>query len=475
MAASNWGEKGWSIGDFGTGIENAFVVITSQSLTSSLNSVSVTAEVNDGWGRSGWGQGSFGITGTVLIEGEELSTSISSVLVTAEVNAGWGAYPWGVTGWGTNTASPIVEVTGQNLTTSLSSVSFLIDGSVLLTGQQLTSLSPGFQTSSIQNVSGTSDNILFTFRPGEASNIQYVLPGWNVVGQPTFIVTAVSLDPNDQYTGTITITGGTFVSGQSYSFESPNVNITGTANLTLDTNLATLSQGTAQGIPGIVVPVTAPGTATTWGENGWGQLGWGENIGLSTLEGDTTVDIITVANVTGQLLSTSLNSVTVTGTASLTLTGQTLSAQLSSVGITADGNVSIPVFENPLSLTLGNVDPAPDANVTGQQLTLGFNGNVDIDIAVVALITAGVQLTTALNSVSVDLNTPINVTGQLLDVSVDSISTKIDVSIDVTGFGLTGATGQLYVSSWAPVNPGQSINYTGVDTGQSINWSEVAA
>jgi hypothetical protein len=120
------------------------------------------------------------------------------------------------------------------------------------------------------------------------------------------------------------------------------------------------------------------------------------------------------------------------------------------------------------------VDPAPDANVTGQQLTLGFNGNVDIDIAVVALLT-GEQLATSLNSVSIDLNTPINVTGQLLDVSLDPVVTKIDVSIDVTGFGLTGATGQLYVSSWAPVDPGQSINYTGVDTGQSINWSEVAA
>jgi hypothetical protein len=159
-----------------------------------------------------------------------------------------------------------------------------------------------------------SDNILFTFRPGEASKIQYVGAGWNVVGQPTFIVTAVSLDPNDQYTGTITITGGTFVSGQSYSFESPNVNITGTANLILDTNLATLSQGTAQGIPGIVVPVTAPGTPTTWGSNGWGQLGWGENIGLTTLEGTATIDLITPVNVTGQLLSASLNSVTIVGT-----------------------------------------------------------------------------------------------------------------------------------------------------------------
>ena len=47
--ASNWGEKGWSIGEFGTGNENITLTLDSQSLTSSLNSVSITAEVNDGW------------------------------------------------------------------------------------------------------------------------------------------------------------------------------------------------------------------------------------------------------------------------------------------------------------------------------------------------------------------------------------------------------------------------------------------
>jgi len=420
--ATAWGSKGWSIGEFGTGNENVLEIPTGQSLTSSLNSVSVIAEVNNGWG----------------------------------------AYSWGLTGWGTNTASPTVEVTGQNLTTSLSSVSFLIDGSVLLTGQQLTSLSPGFQTSSIQNVSGTSDNILFAFRPNEASKIQYVGAGWNVVGQPTFIVTAVSLDPNDQYTGTITITGGTFVSGQSYSFESPNVNITGTANLTLDTNLATLSQGSAQGIPGIVVPVTAPGTPTTWGSNGWGQLGWGENIGLTTLEGTATVDLITPVNVTGQLLSASLNSVTIVGTGNLSLTGQVLTAEVNSVGITADGSVSIPVFENPLVTALGNVDPGPDANITGQQLTL-TQGNVDIDIAVVSIVT-GQLLSTSLNSVTIDLNTPVSVTGQNLTTALGSVTIGTNTPVNLTGNNLTGTTGQLYVGAWAPVN-----------TGQSIVWTEVAA
>jgi hypothetical protein len=44
------------------------------------------------------------------------------------------------------------------------------------------------------------------------------------------------------------------------------------------------------------------------------------------------------------------------------------------------------------------------------------------------------------------------------------VVTKLDVTVNVTGFSLTGTTGQLYVTAWAPV-----------DTGQSINWTEVAA
>ena len=156
-------------------------------------------------------------------------------------------------------------------------------------------------------------------------------------------------------------------------------------------------------------------------------------------------------------------------------TGQLLNAQLSSVGITADGSVSIPVFENPLSLALGTVDPGPDANVTGQQLTTTLNNNgVIIDIAVVAIPT-GQLLSTSLDSVSIGLNTPVNVTGQNLTTAVSSVTVVLNTPVNVTGNNLTGATGQLYVTSWSPVDPGQSINYTGVNTGQSVNWTEVAA
>jgi len=230
------------------------------------------------------------------------------------------------------------------------------------------------------------------------------------------------------------------------------------------TNLANLTLNSVTAFETIFVPVTAPGTPTTWGSGSWGSGAWGESIGLSLFEGSATVDVITPVNVTGQLLNTSLNSVSITGDSNVTLTGEELLHALeSNIGVSAGGSVQVPIFENPLSLTLGTVDPAPDANVTGQQLDINLYGDVQIDIAVAVPLT-GQLLSTSLNSVSIDLNTPVNLTGQSLTLALNSVVTKLDVDVSVTGFGLTGTTGQLYVSAWAPVN-----------TGQSINWTEVAA
>jgi hypothetical protein len=229
------------------------------------------------------------------------------------------------------------------------------------------------------------------------------------------------------------------------------------------TNLANLTLNSVSAFETIFVPVTAPGTPTTWGSGSWGSDAWGERIGLVSSQGTATVDVVTPVNVTGQLLSTSLNSVSFTIDGSVLVTGEELVKVLeSNIGVSAGGSVQVPVFENPLSLALGTVDPAPDAEATGQQLTTSLN-SVSLDIAVVALIT-GQQLTISLDSVSIDLNTPVNLTGQSLTLSLNSVVAKTDVIVNVTGFGLTGRTGQLYVSAWAAVN-----------TGQSINWTEVAA
>ena len=69
----------------------------------------------------------------------------------------------------------------------------------------------------VQNVSGGPGATGFFFLNGWASHpsagLQYIQPGWTVVGQPTWVVT--STNPGLE---TITITGGTFLDGTSYQF-----------------------------------------------------------------------------------------------------------------------------------------------------------------------------------------------------------------------------------------------------------------
>ena len=68
-----------------------------------------------------------------------------------------------------------------------------------------------------QNIAGAADATGLFFRPNDPTYAS-IAPGWYVVGQPTWIVTAVNCNPADQYSTSVTISGGVFQSGQSYAF-----------------------------------------------------------------------------------------------------------------------------------------------------------------------------------------------------------------------------------------------------------------
>jgi hypothetical protein len=77
----------------------------------------------------------------------------------------------------------------------------------------------GMTTIGIQNVAGSDDTTGFFFQGGGGwpytpkPSYNDIGPGWTVSGLPG--ATVVSTDPGLQ---TITITGGTFISGQAYAF-----------------------------------------------------------------------------------------------------------------------------------------------------------------------------------------------------------------------------------------------------------------
>jgi hypothetical protein len=136
--------------------------ITGQQINLSLDSVTITAEINSGWGRRGWGIFDWGSDGLSVItsvtgqqlnisQGDESSSANADVPVFSIVNAGWGQVAWGTQDWGQgelninlNIAegevdpSPDATVTGIGMTVSLAVGTVVIGtANVSVTGEQL--------------------------------------------------------------------------------------------------------------------------------------------------------------------------------------------------------------------------------------------------------------------------------------------------------------------------------------------------
>ena len=178
------------------------------------------------------------------------------------------------------------------------------------------------------------------------------------------------------------------------------------------------------------------GTVDAFNTTGWGRLQWGINSW-----GRPGIDIST--SVTGIAMTAAAGTLAATGTA--TVTANTL---------------------NVAQLTLGNVDPAPDAMITGNFMigalgNLGFQGDV-------LPVPTGIAMSANLGSVTVDLNQQVDVTGFALTAALGDETAFSDVIVDTTGFGLTITLNSASALIWNEINTGSApIDPPG--------WQEVVA
>ena len=167
------------------------------------------------------------------------------------------------------------------------------------------------------------------------------------------------------------------------------------------------------------------GTVEAFNLAGWGRLQWGIN---DWGDAGSSVQV----DISGIAMTAALGSPTeVTGSA--TIVANTL---------------------NVAQITLGQVDPAPDAAVTGNFMigslgTLGFQGDVAPTIT-------GFGLSANLGSVTVDLNQQVNVTGNPLLARVASVSAFTDVTATFNGFGLTMNINSANALIWNQINTGSA-------------------
>ena len=209
--------------------------------------------------------------------------------------------------------------------------------------------------------------------------------------------------------------------GSVTAFGLAQVDVTG---IPLTTNLGTVD-ASPDAMPTGVAATMGLGTVEAFNLAGWGRLQWGIN---DWGDAGSSVQV----DVSGIAMTAALGSPT---------------------EVTGDANIVANTL-NVAQITLGQVDPAPDAAVTGNFMigslgTLGMQGDVAPNVT-------GFGLSAALGNETVDLNTPVDVTGNPLLARVASVSAFTDVNATFNGFGLTTTVGSGNALIWNEVNTGSA-------------------
>jgi hypothetical protein len=380
--ANTWGELTWNAGLWGEQ-SNAITTLTGFGLTTTQGQANYTPA--DGWGRYDWGALGWGVNyanNSVSLTGFQLNLSEGNVAVSGEIREGWGVFTWGLVPWG-GEQDPEVGVLGQQLNTSLGSLSFVITGNVDLTGQQL-NISQGNAEAFINfvaEVTGQQLNIsLNSVTPIANANI-------DLTGQQLNVAEGeVDPSPDANVTGigmTIDLAVGTVVIG--------------TGNVTLTGEQINLSQGTAIGDANTIAQVSSI-AQVGWGVVNWGTQGWN----------DTEVDIS-------------------------------------------------------MTIAEGEVDPSPDATVTGIGMTVALAvGTVVIGTADISV--TGQQLNIAQGNVDATPNTLASVTGIGLNIAVGTVFAGGNSVVPVTGNLLTVSLNSINNQIWTEINTGTDATWIEIDT-----------
>ena len=334
---------GWGAGPYGFNewneLSDTTPPITGVAINTTSASVTVTAEINEGWGAFTWGYTTWGSVGDAFATGQEVASTLANVNITTSVTQGWGRNAYGLQVWGDSdeAAAP----TGIQLSSTLATVSINaevnegwgrltwseeawgIGGDVLASGQQINSTLASVTIDAEINI------------------------GW---GRLTW-------GQNDWGTSTL------------------SVSITATAES------LTSSLGTSEGQSGADVQLSTysnPG----WGSTiGWGDQLWGTavvNMFMSTAEG--TVDPEPDAEATGQQLNTTVANLSITGTATVDVTGILLNMSEGDADLDANTLVDVTgVLVGTVEVNSAVAGAGSEALLTGIALTPTI-GNITLNV-----------------------------------------------------------------------------------------------
>jgi len=199
---------------------------------------------------------------------------------------------------------------------------------------------------------------------------------------------------------------------------------------------------------------SATGTLLGYNRQGWGRFYWGEEV----WNGD---GIAANASVTGQELTIAQGTVE----AGINALVDVSSIAAVGWGVVGWGQQGWNASQEDIAMTInqGEVDPSPDAIVTGIGMTCDLAvgtviiGTANIDVT-------GIDLTVGLGTASGEAITLVDVTGIALTLDLGTVFGGASVEVDITGNILTIAQNSISVQSWTKINTGTVVTWTEIDT-----------
>ena len=360
-----------------------------------------------GWSQNTWNTGSWGtgIDNDVSVTGIAAAFGIGIVSTDSTVEQGWGRDAWGQRSWG-NPSQIVTPVTPEDdMTMSLNSVSITAE------------INAGWGRAKWGDFSwGIQGTALAT---GNA--LTGALGNENIIIDTT---TGPSTNSNQLITTTL---GSVVVDIQTKVFPNgfPLTGAVGTADAGPDAMATGI--GMAMGV----------GTIEAFNQTGWGRQQW--NVNAWGVEGQFATAIVT---------------------------GIAMTAAAGTLGMTGNANLTLNTL-NVAQATLGNVDPAPDANALGQAMVA--NLGTALGLAGAGATPSGIAMSAGLGTVTAVPSQEVPVTGLPAVARLSSaFNINIHVDIQVSGLGLTINQGSGSALIWNEVNTGSApITPPG--------WQEVAA
>jgi hypothetical protein len=439
---------------------NSDAAITGFNLTSNLDSVSVT------------GTGNVSLTGELLTATEGTLTldantfaSVTGEAMTAEE--------------GTVDPSPDAIVTGQEITSSLGSVSitanadaqlfngtgpeFLASGNAALSTDQakfgassleLDGTDDFVDSTSNINLSSTDFTVDLWIRPDNVTGYKGIWQSGTSTTEQSYLLgnqVYWTVNPSTIITTSVTVSAGVWTmlsyerQGNTHRiYKNGTLEDTVSTGNKQDNGLFSIGKNGFGDFDGYIDEVRVSDIARYGGSSFTEPTSAfsvdSDTIALLHFDGaDGSTDMINALNAEALVLTSNDGTLAATGTAEVSLTGELLSI--------AEGNI--------------NVAANADVVVTGQELTMQENAPTVTGDANVSV--TGIAFTANLGTAALIVDVDVDVTGEEMTMQ-EGQAIADDASAEVTGIAMTMTMGSVKNIMWSEVNTGTIQPWTEVDT-----------